>query len=50
MIQAELAERASIDVTYLSKIENDKVESIPKALWEKLWNILHAFDTEGKLL
>lgn len=42
--QAELAKRASIDVTYLSKIENGKVESLPEKLWDRLWSILYSVE------
>lgn len=48
--QSELAKRAGIDVTYLSKIENNKVPLLAEKLWNKLWNILHALDDNGVLL
>jgi predicted transcriptional regulator len=44
MKQSELAEKAGIDVTYLSKIENNKVELLSEKLWNKLWDVLHAQD------
>jgi transcriptional regulator with XRE-family HTH domain len=48
MKQSELAKRASMDVTYLSKIENNKLNLLSEKTWNKLWGILHSQILEEK--
>lgn len=38
--QADLAAGVEIDVTYISKIENNALESMPITLWRKIWRWL----------
>ena len=38
--QADLAAGIEVDVTYISKIENNALESIPITLWRKIWRWL----------
>lgn len=50
MKQAELAERAGIDVAYLRQIENNRAALLFEELWNTLWDILYSQDERDLLL